>query len=561
MAALFAFAVGVFGIVARDIVARSGLAQPTPASNNIFFRLYVLHEGPFLWLLALAAALAWVSAARAGERETPRWVLRGMATAARVPAWMAALVVLAVALAGGAALFHSVGLSMDEFAASFQARIFASGRVQAEVPAEWRGLAPWMTPVFVNYKPVSGAWVSSYLPVYSAIRAVFSLARAEWLTNPALASLTVLLLVAVARRIWSGDRQVRTAAFALLFLLFSAQFLVTSMGAYSMAAHLCLNLLWLWLYLRKDTASLAAAPWIGVLALGLHNPIPHALFVAPFLVRLTRERRFWWAAYYGIVYVAGATGWYHWLEFVQTDVNGVKAVIGAGEAGGGVGGGVLHTFALPNLFRWFVQGMSLSLLFSWETPAVAVFLPIALMGWRRLSAVERDLAAGLIGTWCFYAFFDADQGHGWGYRYMHAVLGNAVLLAASGADEVWRGGREALVGRLVVASALLTVVVQWPLRAAQTERFVRPYAATFEYAATRPAEVVTVDPASGWYARDFVRNDPFLSATPKFVGLGVVRGRRPDPRDLPVSAHGRVHLLTAKDLARLGVPAFVPADR
>jgi hypothetical protein len=561
IAAIFALAIGAYGIIAGEVVEAAGLARPIPTSNNVFFHLYVLHEGPFLWLVALTAALTWMTAAWVRKAETPGWVLRAMAMAARVPTWTAALAVLAATLVGGATLLHGTGLSMDEFTASFQARIFASGQLQAEVPAEWRGLAPWMTPVFVNYKPVSGVWVSSYLPVYAAIRAVFSLARVESLTNPALAAVTVLLLVAVARRIWTGDRRARGATLALLFLVLSAQFLVTSMGAYPMAAHLCLNLLWLWLYLRNDTAGLAVAPWIGVLALGLHNPIPHALFVAPFLVRLVRERRFGWVAYCGIVYVAGAIGWYRWLEFVQTDVGGAGAVIGAGEAGDGIGGGIIHRFALPGLFRWFVQGMSLSLLFTWQTPAVAVFLPIAVIHWRRLSAVERDLAVGLIVTWCFYAFFDADQGHGWGYRYMHSVLGNAVLLAACGAEEVWRGAREALVGRLVVASAVLTVVVQWPLRAVQTERFVRPYAATFEYVATRPVEVVTVNPASAWYARDFVRNDPFLSAAPKVVRLGVVGARRPDPNDLPRSAHGRVQLLTTKDLARLGVPVFEPPRR
>ena len=200
--------------------------------------------------------------------------------------------------------------------------------------------------------------------------------------------------------------------------------------------------------------------------------------------------------------------------------------------------------------------MSLSLFFSWQTPAVAVFLPIAVMGWRRLGPVERDLALGLIGTWFFYALFDADQQHGWGYRYMYAVLGNGVLLAARGADDLWRAGREAFVGRLVVASALLTVVMQWPLRAVQTERFVRPYAAAHEYIATRPAAVVAVDPASAWYGRDFVRNDPLLLATPKVVGLGVMGGRRPDPKDLPPSARASVQPLAPGDLAPFGVAVF-----
>ena len=284
------------------------MARPLVISNNAFFRLFVLHEGPFLWLLALVGALAWLTAARASECGPSAWARRAMSAAARAPVWGVALAVLAAALVGSATLLHGVALSMDEFAASFQARIFASGRLQAAVPADWRGLAPWMTPVFVNYKPVSAVWVGSYLPVYAAMRAAFSLARAEWLTNPVLAAASIVLVAAIARQLWTGGRRVRGAALALLFLLLSAQFLATSMSGYSMPAHLCLNLLWLWLYLRNDTPSLVALPWVGVLALGLHNPVPHALFVAPFLVRLLRERRFQWAAYCGIVYLAAPSG-------------------------------------------------------------------------------------------------------------------------------------------------------------------------------------------------------------------------------------------------------------
>jgi hypothetical protein len=161
----------------------------------------------------------------------------------------------------------------------------------------------------------------------------------------------------------------------------------------------------------------------------------------------------------------------------------------------------------------------------------------------------------LIATWLFFVFF-ADQGHGWGNRYMHAVLGNAVLLAVAGAVEVWRSGRQALVARLVVASALLTLVVQWPLRALQTERFVRPYAAAHEYVASRRAQLVVIDPQSAWYGRDFVRNDPFLATTPKVLGVAPIRGQYPSQAALPAGARGQVHAMVPSELAKLGVPVF-----
>jgi hypothetical protein len=557
LAAIITLAIGAYGIVARDIVVASGLAQPVPASTNIFFRLYGLHEAPFLWLLALTGALTWLATARGQDITTPRWMLAVIGKAARVPVWATAGFVLVAALVGGATVMHGIGLSMDEFAASFQARIFAAGRLQAQVPPEWRGLATWMTPVFVNYKPEAGLWVSSYLPVYAAMRALFALVSAEWLVNPLLATASVMLLAAVGRRLWVGDRRRRAGGLAVLFLVLSAQFLVTSMSGYSMAAHLCLNLFWLWLYLRNDAYSLAALPWVGVLAVGLHNPVPHALFAAPFLLRLLRDRRFAAAGYCAVIYLAGCAAWYSWLGFAHSGIQGA----GGAAVSGNVAAGFLTNFSLPGAFSWFVQGMSLALFFTWQTPVVAIFLPIGLLAWRRVGDVERDLAAGLVAAWAFYALFNADQGHGWGYRYLYPVLGNAVLLAGRGADELSRIGRGPLVNRLVVASAAITLAVQLPLRSVQTERFVRPYAATLEYIATRPATVVAVDPAIAWYARDLVRNDPLFERGPKVIGLGPIWGRRPDPKDLPPASQGSVHVLTLQEMERMGLPVFQQTRR
>jgi hypothetical protein len=557
-AALFALAIGAYGIMARDVVVTLGLGRPLIASTNVFFRLYALHEASFLWLIALAGALTWVAAYRAPSPVTPRWPMALMARIARVPVWSLAAVVLALTAAGGALVMHGIGLSMDEFAATFQARIFASGRIEAPVPDEWRGLAPWMTPVFINYKPVAGVWVSAYLPAYAAIRAAFSLASVEWLVNPVLAAMSVVLLAAVTRRLWVGDRRVRAGGLALLFLLLSAQFLVTSMSSYSMPAHLCLNLLWLWLYLRADVYSLAALPWVGVLALGLHNPVPHALFAAPFLLRLVRDRRFGWAAYCGAIYLAGALAWYQWLAFVYT---GVPAPAGSAAVGGRIASGILSAFSLAGVFEWFVQGMAAALFFAWQTPAVAILLPVGFMAWRRLGTVERDLAAGLLVTWGFYALFEANQGHGWGYRYLYPVLGSAVLLAARGADDVWRAGRETLVSRLVVASAAITLAAQLPLRVVQTEKFVRPYAAALEYIESRSAPVVAFDPHAAWYGRDLVRNDPLFVSTPKVLGVIPPGGWGPNARFLPPAARGRIEVLTADDLARFGLPVFQQTRR
>src|SRR5688572_33310947 len=92
---------------------------------------------------------------------------------------------------------------------------------------------------------------------------------------------------------------------------------MTGGTGYSMPAHLALNLLWVWLYQRGDARSWGVALVVGVLALGLHNPIPHALFVGPFLIRLVRERRWERLVPALVVYAAGSALWLAWLRMAN----------------------------------------------------------------------------------------------------------------------------------------------------------------------------------------------------------------------------------------------------
>ena len=142
-----------------------------------------------------------------------------------------------------------------------------------------------MTPIFSTYHPETGEWVSLYLPGYALLKAPFVLLGAGVLLNPLLTAGTVVVMTsAVARRFWP-DEGLRPWV-AILALVVSSQFILVSGTGYSMPAHLFLNLLWLWLYQRGDARSWAAALAVGVVAFGLHNPFPHALFIAPFMLRL-----------------------------------------------------------------------------------------------------------------------------------------------------------------------------------------------------------------------------------------------------------------------------------
>jgi hypothetical protein len=314
---------------------------------------------------------------------------------------------------------------------------------------------------------------------------------------------------------------------------------------YSMPAHLFLNLLWLWLYLRGDARSWAAALAVGVVALGLHNPFPHALFVAPFMLRLLRERRWGRLASAAVVYVAAAALLMVWMRMVHP-------LAGAG------GPGVLSVFRFPDLAAIWLQLVHLTLLFSWQAPLVGALAIIGFVRARRGDPVIADLGLGVLVTLVFYAFFPLTQGHGWGYRYAHQILGSIALLAAAGAP-VLLGAVGARGGRLLLAaSCAVALVVQLPLRLAQTERFVRPFAAGHALIARQRAEVVLVHGDSIWYGKDLIRNDPFVKP-PVVIYATMISpyGRMMLERGHP----GRVAEVTDHDLLAVGMTPWVPRRR
>lgn len=537
ISALLVLGVCVFGVFAVDFLNGEGFSQPMRTSGNIFFRLYALHEAPFLWLLAAFAFGTWLLTRRTAiPAPLPRSrIIRGELA---VPAMIAAGLVLAATLAGTYVIMHATPLSMDEYAATFQAKILATGRVAAPIPEEWRQFANALVPPFISYRSTDNVWLSTYLPGYAALRALFSLARIEVVVNPLLATISVLALAGASARLWPNDP--RRGRMATFYLITSAQFLLMSMSGYSWPAHLCFNLVWLYLILRDDRLGLASAPWVGVVALGLHNPFPHALFAAPFLLRLLRTRRLGWIGYYGAVYGVGVLAWYRVMSYFH------------GQVGSG---GALKIFELPSAEGYFVQGMNLSLLLTWQAPAMALFLVAALFLVRSMKGAERDLMAGVILTFAFYFLFPRNQGHGWGYRYLYSVLGSAALLSASATVALTAAGGIA-VRRLVVASSVLALAVQLPLRSIQTERFVRPYAATLRHIATRQADVVVVDPNLAYYGRDLVRNDPLLQTTPKTLNFAELK--LTDAQELARRYPGRIYLLTVPEMQRLGLATFVP---
>jgi hypothetical protein len=496
VAALLAAAVAAYGLLSRTWIVRAGLGRPHWL--NIYFRLYALHELPHM-LILLGFALAVLGGARArragaeGAGDAELRGVMGMPRLAQLGAVALAVTVLGVATTH--LVLHDLLFSMDEFTVDFQARIFAHGQTVATVPWPWRSIGPALTPIFVNFDPASGTWRSMYLPVYALMKAPFIALGAGTVLNPLLTGLAVLVLGLAARRLWPDEWLRPWVAVALLAT--SSEVIVTAGSGYTMPAHLLANVTWLWLALRGDRRSWAGALLVGGLALGLHNPFPHALFVAPFLVRLLWERRWGRLGSAVIVYGAASAVWLAFLLHARSNVEGKTET-------------VMTLFAWPDMATALLHGMNLSLLLAWNAPLMAILVLVVFLRLRRASPVIVDLAAGVVLTLLFFTLFPSTQGHGWGYRYAFQVLGSLALIAADGVPRLLSALGERRARGWLIAGIAVALVVQLPLRLVQTERFVRPFAAGVAYVRSRPEPIVIVHGDSVWYGDDLVRNEPYL---------------------------------------------------
>jgi hypothetical protein len=471
----------------------------------------------------------------------------------------APLVVLALALAclvlcAAGARWSPVGypFSIEEFLANFDAEILRHGRAMAPVAPLWRPYVPALQPMFVLATTGGAYWASAYLPVAALFRALAgSLVSAE-LANPVWSAVSVAAIFGVAGRLWPRRPDIGLAAAVLLAA--SSQFLVTAMTSYAMPAHLALNLVWLWLFLRGGRLGHAGAIAVAFAACGLHQLPFHPLFAAPFVAQLWLERRWRSAAAYTLAYAAICLFWvFYW--------NLVLGALGTAEQGALVGGasgffarafGLIKDFDLGDLG---LMAMNLVRFVTWQDPLLT---PLGLIGGAaaiRARGPLRSLALGIVLTTAAMGVVLAYQGYGSGYRYLHGLLGSACLIAAwawvrliEPFPEAER--RAAWAGFAGIAAASLLILL--PARLAQAAAWARPYVAASAAIASTPADVVIIDERGIQFGRELVRNDPFLRNRPIVVDLAFLSAAQ--VRDL--HARYRVALFDQKTAARLGVPVF-----
>ncbi len=455
-------------------------------------------------LLVGSALLLCASVRLAGQErplDLPRWALPAIAIS-----------LAALCYAGWKWVMCGYDMSRDEQMAVFDSRIFASGHLVQSLPQAWRAHAGTLDTFFMQQAAQPVAWVSAYLPMNAALRAVVGLVADPAWTGPLMVALGAIALWNCARLLWPDDRE--AAIVGLLLYVCSGQVIFAGMTAFAMPAHLTFNLVWLWLFLLNRRTADIGALLIGFVATGLHQPLFHPLFAAPILFTLLLARDWTRVIVFAFGYGAICAFWLAWPVWMHALVAGTHAT--AAPAGTDFLSRFSTMLSGTDPARWQEMGANLLRFFAWQH---LLFLPLLAAGialaWRQRLAAA--FAVAFIVPICITAAILPWQGHGFGYRYLHGALGAAILLAVYG----WR----ALVVRhdwmrpLLRRTTLAELFVVLPLQAWMAHGFNAPFAQIDHRITASGADYFITGARDAPYAQDLVINRPDLSNRPlRLVG-------------------------------------------
>lgn len=515
-----AIALLLSGVLALALPSLSSLGFKAGGAF-IFWTLFLWHDWPASWVFVAILGLAlFVS-----KRPLPRDWSEGVAGATlwvERHLWAFCAGVFLLLCLGALFVTKREALSMDEYSVLLQSRIFASGHLAGHLPPDvlHRAVPFIFRGSFIHVAFARGEWVSSYWPGCALLMAPFAALQAPWAFNPAVTALSIGVMWRVSQRLFKGEQMPedvarRGAAWATLLFICSPVVILNAWGYYTMPAHLLFNLLFCGALLKGTRSSAFGAGVLGGFALCLHNPAPHALFALPFLVWIAFFRRdllLWLLVGYLAFFPALYLGWKHFLHFFEAPT--LQTIPIAGQH-------VSTTFpvAWPSLYVIMSRSAGLCKLWLWGVPALLV---LAARGWtaRRAAPVPSPASArlavpvlrlsgyALVLTMVGYSFVPFDQGHGWGFRYLHQLYFLFPWLAARYLiDE--RAQKFPRLARQTALLCALSLAVLLPLRAWQAHDWISAHQAQIIEPPPHSAGIVFIDTKKGSYSPDLIQNDPF----------------------------------------------------
>jgi uncharacterized membrane protein YeaQ/YmgE (transglycosylase-associated protein family) len=445
-----------------------------------------------------------------------------IAASEEMRSWTIAALAFLVALLtwwGNSVIYHSFALAVDESLATFDAAIIRTGRLFAPVQAEWRPYVAALQPVYMLEVPGNTFWSSTYLPVNAAVRSLFGILGSEPASGAFWAALSLVLQFAIARRLWPAQRH--AAYLATVLLATSSQFLIAAMTPFAMAAHLALNLLWLWLFMQRHWIAQGLSAVVAFAAMGLHQLVFFPLFAIPFILQLWVDRRRKLAAFHLSTWICASLFWIlHRSLMLHSNGIGPEAPAEAGLLSfANLVVSLITSFEANSIILMANNLLRLTL---WQSLLLAPLFMLGIAAALRAGGFLRAILLGsvltVVAVWILQPF----QGHGWGYRYMHGLLGNLCFVATLGGLRLTAqqpSNQRAKSRALFVAAAIGSVFVLFPLRAWQVHNYVHPYASATAAIARADVDVVVVDHNEVFYGFNLVRNDPMLRNRPKVLLL------------------------------------------
>jgi len=408
-------------------------------------------------------------------------------------------IIVFIVLSGvGRFVYQAFPLAMDEYAPLLQARIFAQGSLTISYPLELldRMVVPGFQGYFILVNHETGQAASAYWPGLALLMTPFALLEIEWLLNPLLAAIGLWLIGDLASQA-SGKTQAR--GWAILAALACPQYTINAMSYYAMTGLLTLNLLYLWLLLKCNWRSTLLAGLVGSFALVMHNPVPHTLFAMPCIIWLLSNRSRYTqllpliVGYLPLVILLGI-GWslLTHLDYSAESEKSMGFMVNVQKR-------FQEVFTLPdiNILRMRIYALCKTII--WAAPGLLLVL-----FFKNNNLIQRILLSCLIFSFVFYLFVSYDQGHGWGYRYIHSAWG--LIAIAAGIFAV----SEHKFQQNFIAVSLLAGLLATPVFALQTGRTIAiSNALQPELPKTQDGQLlVFITSYPSLYTIDLIRNYP-----------------------------------------------------
>ncbi|KUR80681.1 hypothetical protein [Novosphingobium sp. FSW06-99] len=493
-----------------------------PVSNVSAFMLHRQDR----WLLLVAVVLALICRVRLPRR--CRLPQVGYGTLLLV-----ALGLLSITYLGHFLVLCGYDLSRDEQMASFDAEVFGQGHLVGPLPAFWRDHADALNTLFMVPAGHRAAWISDYLPINAGLRAIVGLIGMPYLVGPSMTAIGAIALWGCVRRLWPADRE--AVLVALLLYVGSAQVLFAGMTSYAMPDHLALNLVWLWLFLHRTRVADLAALVVGFAANALHQPLFHPIFVVPFMLVLVHERRWDRLGLYACGYAAIVGFWAWWPGWVWSLVQAGPDAPRPHDANY-----IAHVAAMVRDRDPMGMADMVANLLRFVAWQHLLLVPLMLIGARlyRKDPMTAALAGGLVLATLVMALILPYQGHGFGYRYLHGMIGNAILLAIHG----WKSldDRTGQSRALLLRTSAVGMLVLIPMQAWMSHVFYAPSAEVSARLDKIDADYLVIGGDDVPTARDVVLNRPALDRRP----LRLLREKL-DPATIAAicASHPRVALI------------------